>query len=124
MTTFCPATMCPLFAADGSPWTGDVNAICEHSHEKCGWWDGERLPGNRSMRMQATTGTLRVLVEALASGDETAGAALCDCLEEMADARLADVRGRFADDVLLIMGLPKWAIPVAEVVRSFGASGR
>lgn len=32
----CPATMCPLFAADGSPWTGDVKAPC--SRQECGWW--------------------------------------------------------------------------------------
>lgn len=25
--TFCPATMCPLFAADGSPWTGHKNEV-------------------------------------------------------------------------------------------------
>lgn len=25
---FCPASMCPLFAAEGSPWTGSKNSIC------------------------------------------------------------------------------------------------
>lgn len=35
--TFCPATMCPLFAKDGSPWTGDHNAKCEGLG--CGWFD-------------------------------------------------------------------------------------
>jgi hypothetical protein len=28
MQTFCPASMCPLTAPDGSPWTGDENAVC------------------------------------------------------------------------------------------------
>ena len=28
MKTFCPATMCPLTAPDGSPWTGEKNAVC------------------------------------------------------------------------------------------------
>lgn len=37
MTTFCPATMCPHFAAAGSPWTGALNAACEHG--ACGWWN-------------------------------------------------------------------------------------
>lgn len=32
----CPATFCHLFAAHGSPWTGDKNSDCER--EKCGWW--------------------------------------------------------------------------------------
>lgn len=27
-SVFCPATMCPLFAAEGSPWTGHKNAVC------------------------------------------------------------------------------------------------
>jgi len=35
-SAFCPATMCPLFARAGSPWTGDKNSNCER--EKCGWW--------------------------------------------------------------------------------------
>lgn len=36
--TFCPATMCPLFAADGSTLSGAVNATCER--EACRWFDG------------------------------------------------------------------------------------
>jgi hypothetical protein len=36
----CPATMCPLFAADGSPWTGEKDSECPHDHAKCGWWQG------------------------------------------------------------------------------------
>lgn len=35
---FCPATMCPFFAPDGSPWTGDKNGTCERDHEKCAWY--------------------------------------------------------------------------------------
>lgn len=36
--TFCPASMCPLFAADGSPWTGEKNAPCVG--KACGWFGG------------------------------------------------------------------------------------
>jgi hypothetical protein len=36
--TFCPATMCPLFAAEGSTLSGAVNATCER--EACRWFDG------------------------------------------------------------------------------------
>ncbi len=38
-TTKCAATMCPLFAADGSPWTGERDADC--TGPLCGWWDDE-----------------------------------------------------------------------------------
>lgn len=45
--TFCPATMCPLFARDGSPWTGDKNSTCPRAKPLpglpgggCGWWKG------------------------------------------------------------------------------------
>ena len=34
--TFCPASMCPLFAPTGSPWTGEYDAECLNS--KCGFW--------------------------------------------------------------------------------------
>lgn len=38
----CPATMCPLVAKDGSPWTGDYEAPCPgHSDTRsdgCAWW--------------------------------------------------------------------------------------
>lgn len=33
---FCPATMCPLFARECSPWTGEKNAEC--GREKCGFF--------------------------------------------------------------------------------------
>jgi hypothetical protein len=39
-TPVCPASMCPLFAADGSPWTGEKNATC--IGEPCGWFDVSR----------------------------------------------------------------------------------
>lgn len=35
---FCPATMCPLFAANGSRFSGAVNARCERGG--CRWFDG------------------------------------------------------------------------------------
>lgn len=38
----CPASMCPLFARDGSPWTGEKHAPCP-AHDDldrggCPWW--------------------------------------------------------------------------------------
>lgn len=43
MTTMhCPATMCPLIAPNGSPWTGAVNVPCPgHARDAeggCAWW--------------------------------------------------------------------------------------
>ena len=44
--TFCPATMCPLFAAEGSPWTGEKNGECPRRHTStpgtrgCLWYRG------------------------------------------------------------------------------------
>lgn len=45
----CPATMCPLIAKDGSPWTGEYGGVCpEHADldfprddARCGcpWWE-------------------------------------------------------------------------------------
>ena len=43
MSEFCPATMCPLFAAEGSPWTGDKNALCSRS--ACLWWSDDGCQG-------------------------------------------------------------------------------
>lgn len=47
MATFCPATMCPLFAKNGSPWTGHKNSSCPKAKPLpglpgggCGWWQG------------------------------------------------------------------------------------
>lgn len=38
----CPATMCPLIAKDGSPWTGQKAAPCPEHDEiddgGCAWW--------------------------------------------------------------------------------------
>lgn len=47
---FCPATMCPLFARDGSPWTGDVNAPC--SGKACQWFRSGRCTGHDVARAQ------------------------------------------------------------------------
>ncbi len=35
----CPATMCPLIAPEGSPWTGHKNASCKSD---CGWFDRDK----------------------------------------------------------------------------------
>lgn len=32
--------MCPLFAAQGSIWTGTQNGLCLRA--ECGWWQGGR----------------------------------------------------------------------------------
>lgn len=38
----CPASMCPLIAPKGSPWTGEYGAICPgHDNldtDGCAWW--------------------------------------------------------------------------------------
>src|SRR5258706_9134080 len=38
----CPASMCPLIAKDGSPWTGEYDDPCPgHDNEEtggCAWW--------------------------------------------------------------------------------------
>jgi hypothetical protein len=39
--TSCPATMCPLMAPQGSPWTGDKDGPCPQRPPGlggCGWW--------------------------------------------------------------------------------------
>lgn len=46
--TFCAATMCPLFAADGSPWTGEQNAVCPQDQSKCGWYSDVDEDGNKA----------------------------------------------------------------------------
>lgn len=37
--SFCPATMCPLFAAEGSQFSGVFNSPCER--DGCRWFDGQ-----------------------------------------------------------------------------------
>lgn len=38
----CPASMCPLIAKDGSPWTGEKDAPCpghdDLDTDGCAWW--------------------------------------------------------------------------------------
>lgn len=43
--SLCPATMCPLFAADGSDFSGAVNARCER--EGCRWFDEQICQAGR-----------------------------------------------------------------------------
>ena len=52
--TFCPASMCPLIAPTGSPWTKEFNVHC--SKEKCGWFDSEakKCQGSVAAEMQVT----------------------------------------------------------------------
>lgn len=41
-TVFCPASMCPLIAPNGSPWTGQKNSPCPQHDDLdnggCPWW--------------------------------------------------------------------------------------
>jgi len=59
---FCPASMCPLIAPHGSPWTGKKNGRCpEHDDMAkggCAWW---------SMTCQGN-GMMQNVVEAEAAG--------------------------------------------------------
>ena len=32
----CPATMCPLIAPNGSPWTGEKNGVCPEQEDLFG----------------------------------------------------------------------------------------
>ena len=48
--TFCPATMCPLFATEGSPWTGDKNHHCQRA--ECLWFQGGHCTGRDAAMMQ------------------------------------------------------------------------
>lgn len=45
----CPASMCPLVAPDGSPWTGEYAAPCPgHADRRaggCPWWSGACATG-------------------------------------------------------------------------------
>jgi hypothetical protein len=40
--SYCPATMCPLIAPDGSPWTGTKNTSCPQLSSGCLWFDDRR----------------------------------------------------------------------------------
>jgi hypothetical protein len=55
-TMLCPASMCPLIAPDGSPWTGEKDGPCPgHDNTEadgCPWWS-----------MACSTGGIQGLVE-------------------------------------------------------------
>ena len=66
MTMQCPASMCPLVAPNGSPWTGEFGAPCP-GHDAidnggCPWWS-----------MACSTGGIQMQVEEAAAAG---GAAL------------------------------------------------
>lgn len=52
----CPASMCPLIAKDGSPWTGEFNSPCpghdDLETDGCPWWS-----------MACSTGGIQAQVE-------------------------------------------------------------
>ncbi len=52
MTIECPASMCPLIAPNGSPWTGEYGGACPGNDDDCPWWSGA-----------CATGGIQVLVE-------------------------------------------------------------
>lgn len=83
MPTFCPATMCPLFAADGSPWTGDKNGECKHDHEDCAWWSRRqnRCEGSQAASQQITELSIggRPLVIGKSYREHQAKATTYDC---------------------------------------------
>ena len=61
-TMECPASMCPLIAKDGSPWTGQFAAPCPGHDDMdtggCSWWS-----------MACSTGGIQELVEDAAAHD-------------------------------------------------------
>jgi len=67
MSMECPASMCPLFAKDGSPWTGVFAAPCPGHDELpsggCPWWS-----------VACSTGGIQSLVEGAAVNDGMVGA--------------------------------------------------
>lgn len=42
--TFCPSTMCPLFASEGSPWTRQYDVPCEK--DKCAFFFNGKCDGS------------------------------------------------------------------------------
>ncbi len=65
MTMQCPASMCPLIAKDGSPWTGGYGTPCpghdDIDTDGCPWWS-----------MACSTGGIQAQVEAAAKRNGTA----------------------------------------------------
>ncbi len=51
MKTACPASMCPLFAPNGSPWTGEYNAPCDMG-PPCAFWQAGKCVGGDSSRFE------------------------------------------------------------------------
>ncbi len=52
----CPATMCPLIAPEGSPWSGEYDAECpghdDLDNDGCPWW-GMACGGSGNMQSVA-----------------------------------------------------------------------
>ena len=64
---FCPASMCPLIAPDGSPWTGTKNAPCPGHDDLdtggCPWWTMACSTGGIQDQVEEASGQAgRVLV--------------------------------------------------------------
>ena len=66
--TQCPASMCPLIAKDGSPWTGTYGSPCPEQDDidngGCPWWS-----------MACGTGGIQMQVEEAAACNGRAGVA-------------------------------------------------
>lgn len=61
----CPATMCPLIAPNGSPWTGEKNSECpEHddtNKDGCLWWGNCKGDGHVTTVAMALEGDVLVV---------------------------------------------------------------
>lgn len=53
----CPASMCPLIAPKGSPWTGEKASPCPEDEKVCAWWT-----------MACSTGGVQAMVNNAARG--------------------------------------------------------
>ncbi len=66
MSIQCPATMCPLIAPNGSPWTGDKGAVCPEKYgfdrgTSCPHWDMCKDSGGLSGVDEALAGHTLVI---------------------------------------------------------------
>lgn len=57
---FCPASMCPLFAPTGSPWTDEYDVACER--EICGFYHNNVCEGRIGSQMQVDDAVLKIPV--------------------------------------------------------------
>lgn len=68
MTMECPASMCPLIAPTGSPWTGEYGGACP-GHDNIDFPEGDARCGCPWWSMACSTGGIQHLVEEAAVRD-------------------------------------------------------